>query len=47
MLKKLLFILLISILINFNYVLAESINIPIKKPILSEKEIKKKYLKIF
>jgi soluble lytic murein transglycosylase len=49
MLKKLLFIgLLISILINFNYVLAETpLIVPIQKPSLSEKEIKKKYLKIF
>ena len=44
MLKKLLFIsLLISILINFNYVLAEtSLIVPIKKPSLTDIEIKKK-----
>ena len=44
MLKKLLFIgLLISVLINFNYVFAEtSLIVPIKKPSLSEKEIKEK-----
>ena len=47
MLKKLLFIgLLISILINFNYVLAETpLIVPIKKPSLSEKEIKEKISK--
>src|SRR5210317_1612451 len=47
MLKKLLFIgLLISILINFNYVLAETpLIVPIKKPSLSEKEIKQKISK--
>ena len=47
MLKKLLFIgLLISVLINFNYVLAEtSLIVPIKKPSLSEKEIKEKISK--
>ena len=44
MFKKLLFLgLLISILINFNYVSAEtSLIIPIKKPSLTDKEIKKK-----
>jgi soluble lytic murein transglycosylase len=47
MLKKLLFIkLLISILINFNYVLAETaLLVPIKKPSLTEKEIKEKISK--
>ena len=47
MLKKLLFIgLLISILINFNYVSAEtSLIVPIQKPSLTEKEIKKKISK--
>jgi soluble lytic murein transglycosylase len=47
MLKKLLFIgMLISILINFNYVLAETpLIVPIKKPSLSEKEIKQKISK--
>ena len=47
MLKRLLFIgLLISILINFNYVSAEtSLIIPIKKPSLTEKEIKEKISK--
>ena len=47
MFKKLLFIgLLISVLINFNYVLAEtSLIVPIKKPSLSEKEIKEKISK--
>ena len=47
MLKRLLFIgLLISILINFNYVLAEtSLLVPIKKPSLTEKEIKEKISK--
>ena len=47
MLKKLLFIgLLISILINFNYVLAETpLIIPIQKPSLTEKEIKEKISK--
>ena len=47
MLKKLLFIgLLISILINFNYVSAEtSLIIPIKKPSLSDKEIKERISK--
>jgi soluble lytic murein transglycosylase len=47
MLKKLLFIgLLISILINFNYVLAEtSLIVPVKKPSLTEKEIKEKVSK--
>jgi soluble lytic murein transglycosylase len=47
MLKKLLFIgSLISILINFNYVLAETpLIVPIKKPSLSEKEIKQKISK--
>jgi soluble lytic murein transglycosylase len=47
MLKKLLFIgLLISILINFNHVLAETpLIVPIKKPSLSEKEIKEKISK--
>ncbi len=44
MLKKLLFLgLLISILMNFNYVSAEtSLIIPIKKPSLTDKEIKEK-----
>ena len=44
MLKKLLFLgLWISILINFNYVSAEtSLIIPLKKPSLSENEIKEK-----
>ena len=47
MFKKLLFIgLLISVLINFNYVLAETpLIVPIKKPSLSEKEIKEKISK--
>ena len=47
MFKKLLFIgLLISILINFNYVSAEtSLIVPIQKPSLTEKEIKKKISK--
>ena len=47
MFKKLLFInLLISILINFNYVLAEtSLLVPFKKPSLTEKEIKEKISK--
>ncbi len=47
MLKKLLFLgLLISILINFNYVSAEtSLIIPIKKPSLTDKEIKEKISK--
>ena len=47
MLKRLLFHgLLISILINFNYVSAEtSLIIPIKKPSLTEKEIKEKISK--
>src|SRR6056300_1009170 len=47
MLKKLLFIgSLISILINFNYVLAETpLIVPIKEPSLSEKEIKQKISK--
>jgi soluble lytic murein transglycosylase len=47
MLKKLLFIgLMISILINFNYVSAEtSLIVPIQKPSLTEKEIKKKISK--
>jgi soluble lytic murein transglycosylase len=47
MFKKLLFIgLLISVLINFNYVLAEKpLIVPIKKPSLSEKEIKEKISK--
>ena len=47
MFKKLLFIgLLISVLINFNYVLAEMpLIVPIKKPSLSEKEIKEKISK--
>jgi soluble lytic murein transglycosylase len=47
MLKKLLFIgLLISILINFNYVLAEtSLIVPVKKPSLTKKEIKEKVSK--
>ena len=49
MLKKLLFLgLLILISVNFNYVSAEtSLIIPIKKPSLTDKEIKKKYLKTF
>ena len=49
MLKKLLFLgLLMSILMNSNYVSAEtSLIIPIKKPSLTDKEIKKKYLKTF
>ena len=47
MLKKLLFLgLLISILINFNYVLAENnLIIPLKKPPLSDSEIKDKISK--
>ena len=47
MLKKLLFLgLLLLILINFNYVSAEtSLIIPIKKPSLTDKEIKKKISK--
>ena len=47
MFKKLLFLgLLISILINFNYVSAEtSLIIPIKKPSLTDKEIKEKISK--
>ena len=47
MLKKLLFLgLLISILINFNYVSAEtSLIIPLKKPSLSDNEIKDKISK--
>ena len=47
MLKRLLFIgLFISILINFNYVSAEtSLIVPIQKPSLTEKEIKKKISK--
>ena len=47
MFKKLLFIgLLISILINFNYVSAEtSLIIPLKKPSLTNKEIKEKISK--
>ena len=45
--KKLLFLgLLISILINFNYVSAETpLIIPIKKPSLTDKEIKEKISK--
>ena len=47
MLKKLLFLgLLILISVNFNYVSAEtSLIIPIKKPSLTDKEIKKKISK--
>ena len=44
MLKKILFLgLIISIAVNFNYVSAEtSLIIPLKKPSLTDKEIKKK-----
>ena len=47
MFKKLLFIgLLISVLINFNYVLAETpLLVPVQKPSLTEKEIKEKISK--
>ena len=47
MLKKLLFLgLLISISINFNYVLAETgLIIPLKKPSLSDNEVKDKISK--
>ena len=47
MLKKLLFLgLLISISVNFNYVLAKtSLIIPLKKPSLSDNEIKDKISK--
>ena len=47
MFKKLLFLgLMISILVNFNYVSAEtSLIIPIKKPSLTDNEIKEKISK--
>ena len=47
MLKKLLFLsLFISLLLNFNYVSAEtSLIIPLKKPSLTDKEIKDKISK--
>ena len=49
MLKKILFLgFIISITVNFNYVLAEtSLIIPIKKPSLTDKEIKKKISKYY